>query len=29
MRNENKYKYLDLLFTRKYYKVSKIDKTNE
>ena len=29
MRNENKYKKIDLLFTRKYYKVSKIDKINE
>ena len=29
MRIENKYKYIDLFSTKKYYKVSKIDKINE
>ena len=29
MRNENKYKQIDLLFPRKYCEVSKIDKINE
>ena len=29
MRNENKYKQINLLFTRNYYKVFNIDEINE